>query len=115
MAKKERMPIDVTATDRAFGGKVKEILPPMSEIPQEFHGGSSQWVHWQRLWFFRGLERYPVPREGIDLSKAMANLACVQGSFEPKHEHKQAGVAYLASLWFTSPDGAPLKKKESAA
>lgn len=32
----------------------------------------------------------------------------------PKHEHKQAGVAYLASLWFERPDGEPVKKKQAA-
>jgi hypothetical protein len=105
----KRMPIEVTAADRAFGGKVNEILPPWAEIPEEFKRQGGQWVAWQQDWFFRGLKRYPVPREGIDLRQAMANLACVQGSFAPKHEHKQAGVAYLASLWFTSPDGEQIK------
>jgi hypothetical protein len=110
----KRMPIDLNAADVAFGGaggKLKEILPPMSEIPDEFKRGSGPWIEWQRDWFFSGLKRYPVPREGIDRGKAMSNLACVQRSYEPKHEHKQAGVAYLASLWFSSTDGEPITKK----
>jgi hypothetical protein len=100
-------PIPVDKLDQVFG-KVKGILPPMSAIPDEFDGGSNPWVRWQSQWFFKGLTRYPVPKEGIDLKAAMANLSCIQRSFEPKHEHKQAGVAYLASLWFTSPDGEPV-------
>ena len=32
----ERKPISVSAVDQAFGGKVREILPLMSEIPEEF-------------------------------------------------------------------------------
>ena len=103
--KSDRKPIPVTTADLAFGGKCDEILPPMAEIPAEFHRQSGIWIDWQSDWFYSGLKRYPVAKEGIDLNLAMRNLACVQGSFAPKHEHKQAGVAYLASLWFERPDG----------
>ena len=101
----QRKPIKVSAVDQVFGGNVHNILPPMSEIPDEFSRQGHPWVRWQRDWFYKGLTRYPVPKDGIDLRIAMSNLACVQRSFEPKHEHKEAGVAYLASLWFKSPDG----------
>lgn len=114
MAKKY-VPIDVTDADRAFGGKAMEILPPYGSIPDEFKRGSNPWVKWQQQWFYSGLKAYPVPKDGIDLKKAMHNLACVQGSFAPKHEHKEAGVAYLASLWFSSPDGQPTKAKTQPA
>jgi hypothetical protein len=100
-----RLPIEVSRLDMAFGGKVNEILPPYSEIPDEFKSERSPWVKWQQDWFFSGLTRWPVAKDGIDLGRAMANLAAVQGSYAPQHEHKQAGVAYLASLWFSSPDG----------
>lgn len=96
----EIKPIPVTKADVAFGGKAMEILPAYQSIPDEFKRGSNSWVQWQSEWFYSGLKRMPAPKPGIDLQLAMANLACVQGSFEPKHEHKQAGVAYLASLWF---------------
>lgn len=97
---KTRLPIEVTKLDIAFGGKVDEILPPMSEIPDEFKHADSPWGKWQGEWFFQGLKQLPTPKDGIDLNLAMENLSCVQGSFQPKHEHKKAGVAYLASLWF---------------
>ncbi len=112
----KRLPIPVTALDRAFGGAggtLHKILPPMREIPTEYEG-RDMWEDWQAEWFFRGLKRRPVPREGIDLNTALDNLAVVQGSFEPKHEHKQAGVAYLASLWFSSPNGDPIPEKQPA-
>jgi anti-sigma factor ChrR (cupin superfamily) len=99
------LPQDVSKADQVFGGKAMEILPPYSKIPKEFKDQGNPWVYWQNNWFFRGLQRYPVAKDGIDLKKAMANLACVQGSYAPKHEHKQAGVAYLASLWFSSEEG----------
>lgn len=40
------------------------------------------------------------PREGIDAVVALTHLGVVQTSFEPTAEHKEAAVAYLASLWF---------------
>ena len=101
----DRKPIPVTAADIAFGGKCDEILPPMTEIPAEFLRDPNVWRDWQNEWFCFGLKRYPVTKEGIELNLAMDNLHCVQRSFAPKHEHKQAGVAYLASLWFDRPDG----------
>jgi anti-sigma factor ChrR (cupin superfamily) len=103
-------PIALTKADVAFGGKAMEILPPMAKIPAEFRSSQNPWVRWQSEWFYRGLDAYPVPKEGVDLSMAMANLACAQGSFEPKHEHKSAGVAYLASQWFERPDGECIAK-----
>lgn len=101
-------PIEVSRVDMAFGGKAMEILPPWSEIPDEFKCQRSPWVKWQQDWFFSGLKRMPVPNAGVDLDRAMQNLACIQRSFEPKHEHKEAGVAYLASLWFSSPEGSEM-------
>jgi hypothetical protein len=41
-----------------------------------------------------------VTKEGIDRSVAMRHLKCIMSSWEPQHEHKTAGVAYLMSLWF---------------
>jgi anti-sigma factor ChrR (cupin superfamily) len=108
MNEQKYMPIRVTKADTVLGGRVDEILPPMAAIPKEFHSMSNQWAKWQADWFYSGLKRLPVPKEGIDLNMAMGNLAAVQGSFEPKHEHKSAGVAYLASLWFDGPDGQEL-------
>lgn len=107
---KSYKPIPVSRADVVFGGKVDKILPRWSDIPDEFKRGTSPWCAWQGAWFFKGLKRYPVPKEGIDLGMAMANLGAVQGSFQPKHEHKEAGVAFLASLWFSSPDGEPTKQ-----
>lgn len=106
----KHMPIEVSKADQAFGGRVDEILPKWAEIPDEFKRDSNPWCRWQADWFYSGLNRYPVAKDGIDMNMAMRNLACVQGSFAPKHEHKAAGVAYLASLWFSSPDGEEIAK-----
>jgi hypothetical protein len=104
-SQRQYKPIPVTSSDvTAFGGKASEILPRMSEIPEEFHRSNHPWCRWQQQWFFKGLDSVPVAKPGVDSRMAMANLACVQGSWEPKHEHKEAGVAYLASLWFDLPE-----------
>ncbi len=88
----------------AFLAGISGLMPTMEEIPAEFqnHGGTV-WNKWQSQWFFKGLHKRPEPKDGIDQELAMRHLATIQGSFEPKHEHKEAAVAYLASLWFDAP------------
>jgi hypothetical protein len=43
-------------------------------------------------------------KEGVDGNLAFRHLSAIQRSFTPKHEHKEAAVAYLASLWFEDVD-----------
>lgn len=51
-----------------------------------------------------GLKEYAVAVKGVDFKQAHAHISVILGSFEPKHEHKHehkiAGCAYLASMWF---------------
>jgi len=98
-------PKDVITIKDALFGNIRGMLPNYESIPEEFKKHNNIWVQWQQKWFFNGLqdEDIPKPKEGINLNKALAHLSVVQGSFEPKHEHKEAGVAYLASLWFETP------------
>ena len=79
-------------------------MPPHKDIPREFNSDRNEWTLWQRKWFFEGLDVTPEPKDGIDAKKAMRHLATIQRSWMPKHEHKEAAVAYLASLWFRSPN-----------
>jgi hypothetical protein len=37
----------------------------------------------------------------VDTNKALAHIQCIMMSFEPKHEHKTAGVAFLLDEWFS--------------
>lgn len=98
-------PMPVTDVDLAFGGKVSVLMPAYSAIPAEFRSGHGYWCEFQSKWFFEGLDKnaLPTPKEGIDRDAAMRHLAAIQRSYEPKHEHKAAAVAYLASLWFVTP------------
>jgi len=91
-----------------FPARITHLLPPYEEIPQEFKRlAGTPWNRWQARWFFKGLapEDIPVTKSGIDFSTAMHHLATIQRSYEPKHEHKEAAVAYLASLWFSGITG----------
>jgi hypothetical protein len=81
---------------------IDDLMPAYHDIPAEFKSINNEWSKWQSMWFFEGLEATPVPKEGIDAHKAMLHLAAIQRSFIPRHKHKAAAVAYLASLWFLS-------------
>lgn len=91
----------------AFPANVAELMPSYHDIPDDFRrgrGGAAQWVRFQRDWFFRGIKGVKlIPKDGIDPNQALRHLKAIQGSFEPSHEHKEAAVAYLASLWFEEP------------
>lgn len=93
-------PQTVTALEMSFGGKMDKLLPPLSDIPVEFKK-PNKWTKIQSKWFYEGL---PVGTEfsfkpGIDGNAALRHLKTIQGSFEPKHQHKEAAVAWLMSLW----------------
>lgn len=93
---------EVTNVDMAFGGsKAMDILPKMDEIPKEFRDFHNKWSKIINKWFFSGGKiKEAIPKEGVDKYKAVRAIGCVLASYEPKHEHKTAGAAYLLSEWF---------------
>lgn len=94
----------VEGIDLAFGGDMKKLLPPMSEIPEEFQRNKTEWNKLVSTWFFRGLKSFDcVPKSGIDKGVALGHISAIMRSWEPQHEHKEAGCAYLLSLWFEKP------------
>jgi hypothetical protein len=95
-------PKPVQDLELAFGGNMKELLPAISEIPQEFYRDKTSWNHFVDKWFFNGLPSETVfqCKNGVDGNMAIRHLRAIMCSFEPKHEHKTGGVAWLASLWF---------------
>jgi hypothetical protein len=96
-----RKPIEVTGLEIAFGGDMKKLLPPLNEIPEEFKRGRTKWNDIVSTWFFRGLKNIKCkPKEGIDEKAALQHVRAIMASWEPKHEHKEAGCAYLLSEWF---------------
>lgn len=92
---------DVTGFDLCFGGDVKKLIPKWEDIPDEFKCMHNKWNKVFNDWFFRGLKNVKlIPKPGTDCKKAVAHINAVMSSFEPKHEHKEAGCAYLLSNFF---------------
>lgn len=88
-------PQEVDDVTLAFPADIKHLMPPYGSVKPE-----RRWITFQQTWFFKGLTGATlIPKPGIDLKKALRHLAAIQNSFEPKHEHKEQAVAYLASRW----------------
>lgn len=94
---------NISGIDRAFPTSVKDMLPPWSDIPDEFkdHNCGTKWNKIMSQWFFNGLPKGTQFKwkDGINGNDALVHLRYCLGSWEPKHEHKEAGVAYLMSQW----------------
>lgn len=96
-------PIPVSDIVLAFPATVTgTLLPPVEDIPKEFFG-VNKWTRLADLCFAG------TPPDGtlvttkptLDYALVVRQLKVCLGSFEPKHENKIAGVAYLMSLFFT--------------
>lgn len=98
-------PTEIDAARAAFPANVSDLMPDRADIPEDFRNpnSSNPWIKFQRDWFFNGIKKadYRV-KDGLDESAVWRHLAAIQGSWEPKHEHKEAAVAYLASLWLVA-------------
>ena len=93
---------EVSDVQLVFPATVSHLMPPWNEIPEKFK--TSRGTPWNELvskWFFTGvsIKKYK-PKDGIDTTRAMRHIKTIMGSFEPKHEHKEAACAYLLSCWF---------------
>ncbi|MCA1064358.1 hypothetical protein QTG56_22320 (plasmid) [Rossellomorea sp. AcN35-11] len=94
-------PIYVNDVEIAFGGNMVKLLPTMEEIPSEYKNGSSKWNKVVGDWFFCGLKNCKwEAREGVETKDALNHIKAIMSSFDPKHEHKEAGCAYLLSCFF---------------
>jgi hypothetical protein len=90
---------EVTDADCAF--PTARNIPPKEEIPREFWNGHTIWNECFNDWFYSGIRAEQlIPKEGVDKNKAIRAIKSIIGSWEPKHEHKEAAVAYLLSEWF---------------
>jgi len=100
--------------DILFGPKIRTLLPAWEEIPEDFRrerGEAKKWTQIVDDWFFDGITSLKMTmKEGIDPHEAVRHLKGIMGSYELKHEHKTAGVAYLMSLWFHKFDYTKVKK-----
>lgn len=103
-------PREIDDVTLAFPANALELMPSRDEcevglraLPPEQR---KKWMDFQKRWFFRGLPstaQFALSTNGgktIDGDAALRHLGAIQGSFAPAHQHKEAAVAYLASLWF---------------
>jgi len=98
------VPRDVSDLDMAFPARVVgTFLPTKEEIPKDFWRGKTEWNRAISKLFFQG-GILPKVKQGIDSTKARRHLQTLLGSYEPEHEHKEAGAAWLMSLWYESPN-----------
>lgn len=93
----------------AFPAVLGGLLPPLEAIPANYPN-REEWLGFQHKWFGGALppDSEIQPAAGVDADTAWRHLTAIQRSFEPKHEHKMAAVAWLASRWFvhvSTPDG----------
>ena len=94
-------PLPIDGLNQAFPTSVDKHLPKYNEVPEEFRRGHTPWNKlFSKLFYSGGSVAHLVPKPGIDKAQAIAHIRYCMGSWEPKHEHKEAGVAYLFSLWF---------------
>lgn len=98
----------LSAVDVAFPAHALDWLPPYKEIPDAFRGYGDPWSKQMQTWFFKGpdaawIARLTPATPAVNKDAALRALQAILGSFAPKHEHKIAGAAYLASLWFDDP------------
>lgn len=101
---------DIDGLQMALGADLTKdsLIPPYLDIPEEFRrerGDARPWLKIQSDWFFHGLKDKGefVAKKDIDAGDAWSHLATIQGSWDPKHEHKMAAVAWLMSRWFELP------------
>ena len=108
-------PHPITDVELAFPADALEYMPDREFCEAENAKLSvedrQKWIGFQRKWFYDGLPTTTQVKlkDGIDGVAAFRHLGAIQGSYAPKHEHKEAAVVYLASQWFNdvSYDGFP--------
>lgn len=84
----------ITDLELAFG--TTRFLPPADEIPEEFWRGNDYTKLAEAIFFGRPLPDFEVlMKEGVEPSLLNKVVRSHLQSFEPKHEHKIAGVGYL--------------------
>lgn len=98
-------PKEVDRVMMAFPANViGDYLPKMEDIPEEYTKGwtSNSACQFASKLMMGGLPEGKLgfaPVDGIDPNMAWRHINACLGSYQPKHEHKIAGVGYLISLW----------------
>lgn len=94
-------PTKVSDLEMAFPANVLHMMPAYKDIPEEFkRGNTPQNKLIQKLFYEGGQVSWLITKPGIEKRDALRTISCILSSFEPKHEHKEAGTAILLAEWF---------------
>ena len=95
-------PAEIDDAQLAFPANVDELMVKYEDIPQEYKNGNTDGNKFFSDMFYCGVKDVElIPKEGIDPDKAWKHIRCITRSFSPKHEHKEACVAYLLEQWYS--------------
>lgn len=87
----------ITDVDLAFG--TTKLLPPEDAIPKEFFQDNPYSEIVNCLFFGKPMPPYQISfNPGVDETLFVKAVRAHIASFEPDHNHKIAGVAYMMSL-----------------
>lgn len=92
-------PVAIDDATLAFPHSViGKLLPEWDVIPDEFKSHHHKYAELARKWMYQGIKAIRFNPE-IDAHTAGRHIQACLGSYEPKFQHKIAGVAYLMSIW----------------
>lgn len=101
----------ITEVDVSFGTKM--FLPEEKDIPEDFKDYGENEMYFKivnSLFFGTTLPNGNIEfKEGFDPSKVLRAVRAHLASWEPKHQHKTAGVAYMLKCMCTI---TPIDQKE---
>lgn len=105
-------PQEVDDVTLAFPAQIGWLLPDPADIPDEFWAGGTPWNDFASHWFFQGLpeDTKAYMKPGRDGATCFRHLQAIKGSFQPKHQHKEAALAFLASQWMYAVEAPSLGK-----
>lgn len=95
-------PHAVSDAQRAFPARVVgSYLPPPEWFTED--GVPAAWGNFAEA-LFAGIasDISLIPRDGVDPAAAWDHATMILGSYQPKHEHKISGVAWLLWHWFSA-------------
>lgn len=96
------MPVDINSKEFCSAG-IYTLMPRPEKIPQAFLS-SPGYLKWEKVadqWFSQGLKEYEfIPWEGVDGKLARMHVFACISSWEPSHENKIMGCAYLMNEFF---------------
>lgn len=104
---------EMSNADVSFGN-IKH-MPSYADIPSAFkQPNGTPFNAIASTWFFSGFVAAGgnrlTAKPGVDRDKALRAVRAILGSFEPKHEYKEAACAYLLSEWFDLSPATKIKK-----